>query len=263
MELNPRVLFERMFGGDGSTAEQRVARLRDDLSILDGVTQTVNDLTKTLDAKKTKARIGDYMESLREIERRIAKVEKQNSQSTELGAPTAPVGVPDSFAEHANLLYDLWAIAFQADITRVASFMLARELTTRTYPKIGVPDGHHPVSHHQNDPVRKEMQSKINLYHMEMFARFLTKLKNMPAGDGNMLDNSMILYGSGMNPTATCTRMTTCRFWSRAALRASLRETVTSRFPTIRECLISWSACCTLPEYRGEHQGDSTGVIEI
>ena len=198
MELNPRVLFERMFGGDGATAAQRVARLNDDLSILDGVTQTVNDLSKHLDAKD-KSRLSDYMDNLREIERRIAKVEKQNSESTELGAPNAPVGIPDSFEEHAHLLYDLWAVAFQADITRVVSFMLARELSTRTYPQIGVTDGHHPVSHHQNDPVKKEQQAKINVYHMEMFARFLTKLNNMPAGDGNMLDHSMILYGSGMS----------------------------------------------------------------
>jgi Protein of unknown function (DUF1552) len=198
MELNPRVLFERMFGGDGATAEQRVARLRDNLSILDGVTASVNDLSKGMDSKD-KARIKDYLENVREIERRIAKAEKQNSESTGYGAPDAPVGIPDSFADHANLLFDLWAIAFQGNITRVVSFMLARELSTRTYPQIGVPDGHHPVSHHQNDPQRMEMQAKINTYHMEMFANFLTKLKNTPDGDGNMLDNSMILYGSGMS----------------------------------------------------------------
>jgi hypothetical protein len=198
MELNPRVLFERMFGGDGATAAQRVSRLRDNLSILDGVTQSVGDLSKGLDAKD-KTRLGDYMENLREIERRIAKAEKQNSESVGSAAPDAPVGIPDSFEEHANLLFDLWAIAFQADITRVVSFMLARELSTRTYPQIGVPDGHHPVSHHQNDIQKMEQQAKINTYHMEMFARFLGKLKAMPDGDGSMLDHSMILYGSGMS----------------------------------------------------------------
>ena len=198
MELNPRVLFERMFGGDGSTAAQRVARLRDNLSILDGVTQSVSDLSKGLDSKD-KSRLSDYMENVREIERRIARVERQNTESTGSGAPPTPAGIPDTFEEHATLLYDLWAIAFQADITRVVTFMLARELSTRTYPQIGVPDGHHPVSHHQNDPAKKEQQAKINTYHMEMFVRFLTKLKNMPAGDGNMLDQSMILYGSGMS----------------------------------------------------------------
>jgi hypothetical protein len=198
MELNPRVLFERMFGGDGATAEQRVARLRDNLSILDGVTASVKDLSKGMDSKD-KARVNDYLENVREIERRIAKAEKQNSESTGYGAPEAPVGIPDSFADHANLLFDLWAIAFQGNITRVVSFMLARELSTRTYPQIGVPDGHHPVSHHQNDLQRMEMQAKINTYHMEMFANFLDKLKATPDGDGNMLDNSMILYGSGMS----------------------------------------------------------------
>ncbi len=198
MELNPRVLFERMFGGDGATAEQRVARLRDNLSILDGVTASVKDLSKGMDSKD-KARVNDYLENVREIERRIAKAEKQNSESTGYGAPEAPVGIPDSFADHATLLFDLWAIAFQGNITKVVSFMLARELSTRTYPQIGVPDGHHPVSHHQNDPQRMEMQAKINTYHMEMFANFLDKLKATPDGDGNMLDNSMILYGSGMS----------------------------------------------------------------
>jgi len=198
MELNPRVLFERMFGGDGATAEQRAARLRDNLSILDGVTASVKDLSKGMDSKD-KARVNDYLENVREIERRIAKAEKQNSESTGYGAPEAPVGIPDSFADHATLLFDLWAIAFQGNITKVVSFMLARELSTRTYPQIGVPDGHHPVSHHQNDPLRMEMQSKINTYHMEMFVAFLNKLKNTPDGDGNMLDNSMILYGSGMS----------------------------------------------------------------
>lgn len=198
MELNPRVLFERMFGGDGATAEQRVARLRDNLSILDGVTASVKDLSKGMDSKD-KARVNDYLENVREIERRIAKAEKQNSESTGYGAPEAPVGIPDSFADHATLLFDLWAIAFQGNITKVVSFMLARELSTRTYPQIGVPDGHHPVSHHQNDPQRMEMQAKINTYHMEMFAAFLNKLKATPDGDGNMLDHSMILYGSGMS----------------------------------------------------------------
>ena len=198
MELNPRVLFERMFGGDGATAGQRVARLRDNLSILDGVTQSVGDLSKGLDTKD-KARLTDYLENLREIERRIAKAEKQNTESVGSEAPSAPVGIPDSFEEHATLMFDLWAIAFQADITRVVSFMLARELSTRTYPQIGVPDGHHPVSHHQNDLQKMEQQAKINTYHMNMFANFLTKLKNSPDGDGNLLDHSMILYGSGMS----------------------------------------------------------------
>jgi len=197
MELNPRVLFERMFGGDGATAEQRIARLKDNLSILDGVKASASEMTKHLDAKD-KGRVNDYLENLREIERRINKAEKQNAESVD-GSLGAPVGIPDSFEEHARLLFDLWAVAFQGNITRVVSFMLARELSTRTYPQIGVPDGHHPVSHHQNDPQRMEMHAKINTFHAGLLADFLTKLRNTKEGNSNLLDNSMIMYGSGMS----------------------------------------------------------------
>src|SRR5579863_8128770 len=258
MELNPRVLFERMFGGDGATAAQRVARLNDDLSILDGVTQTVNDLSKHLDAKD-KSRLSDYMDNLREIERRIAKVEKQNSQSTELGAPDAPVGIPDSFEEHATLLYDLWAVAFQADITRVVTFMLARELSTRTYPQIGVPDGHHPVSHHQNDPAKKEQQAKINVYHMEMFARFLTKLNNMPAGDGNMLDHSMILYGSGMSNSNVHAHDNLPILIAGGALKGNRHIKVANDTP-LSNLLVGMLEVAGV---HTNHLGDSSGRIEV
>jgi len=197
MELNPRVLFERMFGGDGATVEDRAARLRNNLSLLDGVTKSIGDLSKGLDVKD-KARMADYLDNIREIERRIAKAEKQSLENG-IAAPDTPVGIPDSFDEHANLLFDLWAVAFQGDITRVVTFMLARELSTRTYANIGVPDGHHPVSHHQNVPETIEKHAKINTYHVSLFAKFLDKLKNTKEGNGNMLDNSMIMYGSGMS----------------------------------------------------------------
>ncbi len=197
MELNPRVLFERMFGGDGATAELRAARLNDNQSLLDGVTASVKDLSKNLD-NKDQARLTDYLENVREIERRIQRAEKQSAESN-VAAPSTPVGIPDSFEEHANLLFDLWAVAFQANITRVVSFMLARELSTRTYPQIGVPDGHHPVSHHQNVPETIEKHAKINTYHVSLLARFAEKLRNTPEGNGNMLDNTVIMYGSGMS----------------------------------------------------------------
>jgi hypothetical protein len=197
MELNPRVVFERLLGGDGATAEQRAARLRDNLSLLDGVTQSVRDLSQKLDARD-RTRLAEYLDNVREIERRIAQAERQNQESN-LSAPDAPVGIPDSFEEHAKLLFDLWALAFQGDITRVTSFMLARELSTRTYPQIGVPDGHHPTSHHQNVPEQIEKHAKINTYHISLFAQFLEKLRSTPDGEGNLLDHSMILYGSGMS----------------------------------------------------------------
>ena len=197
MELNPRVVFERLFGGDGATAEERAARLRDNLSLLDGVTANARTLAQSLDARD-RARLTDYLDNVREVERRIAQAEKKNSTS-ELAAPETPAGIPDSFEEHAKLMFDLWALAFQGDITRVTSFMMARELSTRTYPQIGVAEGHHPVSHHQNVPEQIEKHAKINTYHVSLFAGFLDKLRNSPDGDGNILDHSMILYGSGMS----------------------------------------------------------------
>ena len=197
MELNPRVVFERLFGGDGATTEERVARLKDNMSLLDGVTASAKTLAQGLDSRD-RARLTDYLDNVREIERRIAQAEKKNSES-DLAAPETPVGIPDSFEEHAKLMFDLWALAFQGDITRVTTFMMARELSTRTYPQIGVAEGHHPVSHHQNVPEQIEKHAKINTYHVSLLAGFLEKLRNSPDGDGNILDHSMILYGSGMS----------------------------------------------------------------
>src|SRR5437763_7726372 len=197
MELNPRVVFERLFGGDGATAEMRRARLKDNLSLLDGVTKSAQDLAKNLGAAD-KARLIDYLDNVREIERRIGKAEQHNDGSG-VAAPDTPVGIPDSYEEHVKLLFDLWAIAFQGDITRVTTFMMARELSTRTYPQIGINEGHHPVSHHQNVPEQIEKHAKINTYHVTLFSEFLEKLRKTPDGDGNMLDHSMIFYGSGMS----------------------------------------------------------------
>jgi hypothetical protein len=197
MELNPRVVFERLFGGDGATAEERLARLKDNLSLLDGITASAKDLSRGLDPRD-RARLRDYLDNVREIERRIAQAEKKNRES-DLAAPDTPVGIPDSFEEHAKLMFDLWALAFQGDITRVTTFMMARELSTRTYPQVGVAEGHHPVSHHQNVPEQIEKHAKINTYHVSLFAGFLEKLSNSRDGDGSILDHSMILYGSGMS----------------------------------------------------------------
>ncbi len=197
MELNPRVVFERLFGGDGATAAERTARLKDNLSLLDGVTASAKDLSRGLDARD-RTRLNDYLDNIREIERRVTQAEKKNSES-ELAAPDTPAGIPDSFEEHVKLMFDLWALAFQGDITRVTTFMMARELSTRTYPQIGVAEGHHPVSHHQNVPEQIEKHAKINTYHVTLLAGFLEKLRNTPDADGNLLDHSMILYGSGMS----------------------------------------------------------------
>lgn len=197
MELNPRVVFERLFGGDGATPADRLSRLKDNLSLLDGITASAKALSSQLDSRD-RARLTDYLDNVREIERRISQAEKKNSQS-DLAAPGTPAGIPDSYEEHVNLMYDLWTLAFQGDITRVTTFMMARELSTRTYPQIGVSEGHHPVSHHQNVPEQIEKHAKINTYHVSLFAGFLDRLRKIPDGQGNLLDHSMILYGSGMS----------------------------------------------------------------
>ena len=260
MELNPRVVFERLFGGDGATAAERVARLKDNLSLLDGVTASAKDLSKGLDPRD-RARLTDYLDNVREIERRISQAERKNSES-ELAAPETPAGIPDSFEEHAKLMFDLWALAFQADITRVATFMMARELSTRTYPQIGVSEGHHPVSHHQNVPEQIEKHAKINTYHIGLLAGFLTKLRNSPDGEGNLLDHSMILYGSGMsNGNVHSHDILPAVIAGGAAgrLKGNLHVKAPLMTP-LSNLLVSVLDKADVP---ASHFGDSTGRIEI
>jgi hypothetical protein len=194
-EINPRVMFERMFG-DGSSAKQRYARLQDDRSLLDDITDTAKKLQGKVSASD-KTRIGDYLDNLREIERRIAQVEKRN-QDEQLAVPQAPVDIPGTYEEHVNLMFDLQVVAFQADITRVTTFMMSRELNNRTYPFIGVPEQHHSISHHQYDPAKMAQHQKINTYHVTLFKRYLDAMAKTQDGDGTLLDHTMILYGSGM-----------------------------------------------------------------
>lgn len=194
METNPRVVFERLFGIAG-TAEQRQARMGKERSILDSVSEETRDLERGL-GPRDRARLGDYLTNIREIERRIQQTEAHNS--AQVAAPDAPIGVPDSFEEHVALLFDLIAAAYQADITRVFTFMMSRELSQRTYPNIGVTEQHHSVSHHQNNPEKMAQVVKINSYYARMYERFLEKLHGTPDGDGSLLDHSMILYGAGM-----------------------------------------------------------------
>jgi hypothetical protein len=195
MEINPRIVFERLFG-DGSSAAERLARKQEDRSILDSVTQETSHLQSGLGARD-KQRIGEYLENVREIERRIQKAEKQASNS--LAVPETPIGVPESFDEHAKLMFDLQALAYQADITRISTFMLARDLSQRTFPQIGVPEPHHATSHHGNNPATIAKLAKINNYHYSLLAYFIAKLQATPDGDGTLLDHSMILYGSSMS----------------------------------------------------------------
>lgn len=195
MEINPRVVFERLFG-DGSSAAERLARKQEDRSILDSITGEVAHLQTGL-GPRDRSKISDYLDNVREIERRIQMAEKRASLN--INVPDAPIGVPESFDEHAKLMYDLQALAYQAEITRVSTFMVARDLSQRTFPQIGVPEPHHSVSHHGNNPVMIAKLEKINNYHATLFAYFLDKLRSTPDGDGNLLDHSIIMYGSSMS----------------------------------------------------------------
>jgi Protein of unknown function (DUF1552) len=193
MEADPRKLFERLFG-QGDTPQERKAIARQYSSLLDLVSQEAADLRRTLDAPD-RARLGDYLESVREIERRVQKMEERDLTSLDL--PDVPVGT--TFDQRLNLMFDMIALAYQANLTRVFSFMMAGEGSNVTYNHIGVSDAFHPLSHHQNDKSRKERLVKIQTYHTQALAKFLAKLAAMPDGDGSMLDHSILLYGSNMS----------------------------------------------------------------
>jgi len=201
MDINPRVVFERMFDG-GATAAQRASRMRDQRSLLDSISEEASRLQRGLGAKD-RSRVSDYLDNIREIERRLERAEAHAAGDVTFDAP---VGVPDSFEEHVGLMFDLLALAYQADVTRVFSFMLSRELSQRTYPQIGVTEQHHSVSHHGNDAQKIAQNVKVNTYHATLFARFIEKLGSTPDGDGSILDHSLIIYGGGMgnpNPHAS------------------------------------------------------------
>ena len=195
-ETNPRVVFERLFGDVGSTDPAvRLARIRAQRSILDSVLQKVRDLRNELGAGDN-VKINEYLEAVRDVERRIQTAESQADR--ELPVVDSPSGIPVSFEEHARLMYDLQLLAFQTDLTRVFSFMIGREQSGMTYPQIGVPDAHHPISHHRNDPELRAKIARINQYHMTLFAEFVDKLRATPDGDGSLLDNVIILYGAAL-----------------------------------------------------------------
>jgi hypothetical protein len=195
MELNPRSVFERMFGRAG-TAAQRQERLRRQASILDSVSSEIGTLSGRLGGTDRR-RMDDYLTSLREVEARVQKAEKQDE--SRLAVPDAPLGIPASHDEHLKLMFDLMALAYQADITRVASFYTTREISQMTYPEVDVFEPHHVASHHANGPERMAMMVRVGVYYSQMMARFLEKLAAMPEGDGTVLDHSMIFYGNGLS----------------------------------------------------------------
>ncbi len=198
MEVNPRAVFERLFGdGESTDARARIARIKEDRSILDSVREEVAHLEPGLGARD-RGKLSDYMDAIRDIERRIQLAEEQ-SATLKLPVMERPMGVPGSFEDHAKLMFDLQVIAFQADLTRVISIMIGREGSNRAYRAIGVPDPHHGISHHQGDREKIEKLAKINAHHIEMFAYYLDRLRSTPDGDGNLLDHSMLVYGSSLS----------------------------------------------------------------
>jgi hypothetical protein len=193
-ENHPRIVFERLFG-DGGSGAQRLAQTRATGSILDSVSQEAAKLAKSL-GRQDRTKLSEYMESIREIEQRIQNTEKQGAQSLEL--PDRPLGIPDTFEAHTKMMFDLQVLAFRADMTRVFSFIMARELSLRPYPSIGVPDAHHSISHHRDDPGLMAQKSLIDTHHVLMLSYLLEKMAATPDGDGSLLDHSLIVYGSGM-----------------------------------------------------------------
>jgi hypothetical protein len=198
MERSPRGLFERLFGDSDTTARaDRLARMQEQRTILDAVSEQASTALKGI-GPSDRTKVNEYLEAVREIERRIQLAESQSDR--EIPTLEAPVGVPASYEDYAKLMIDLLVIAYQADLTRVVTFSLGRELTgSRSYPEIGITDQHHGLSHHQNNPATIEKLFKINLYHMKMFAYYLERLRSVQDGDGNLLDHSMIMRGCGLS----------------------------------------------------------------
>jgi hypothetical protein len=194
-EAHPRIVFESLFG-NGGTPAQREAALRSRASLLDSINSEIKRLKNRV-GPADRSRIDQFMTSIREVERRIQLAEA-NAKENPLPDLDRPVGVPALYGDHAKLMFDLQLLAFQGDITRVVSFQLAREASTRTYPEIGVPDPHHPVTHHGHDPEKLAKVAKINQYHISLFADFLKKMDQIPEADGTLLDHSLYMYGSGM-----------------------------------------------------------------
>src|SRR5687767_6585773 len=198
-EAHPRIVFERLFGEGGSLVERRAA-LKKRASLLDLITEDISSLKRKL-GPSDQAKVSEYLDTVREVERRIQKAEADVAQSSLPADLDRPLGVPASYADHAKLMFDLQVLAMQGDVTRVITFQLAREASTRTYPEVGVSEAHHPLTHNGGNPEKLAQVAKINAFHVSLFAYFLEKLKATREGNGSLLDHSVFLYGSGMgNP---------------------------------------------------------------
>jgi hypothetical protein len=197
MEMDPRAVFERLFGvSDSTDTKARLERLAMNRSILDSVAEDLGRLQRRV-GPADRGKVADYVEAVRDVERRIQRAEQQSAR--DLPTVSYPSGIPDVFEEHFKVMLDLLALAFQTDLTRVATFLVGREQSTRSYPEVGVAEPHHPVSHHQNRPDQLEKLAKINAFHMRLFTHFLDRMKSTADGDGSLLDHSILLYGAGLS----------------------------------------------------------------
>jgi hypothetical protein len=196
--VNPREVFERIFGdGDNLDPQSRIAQLRRQASILDSVAEDARRQARSMGADDQK-KIEEYMQSIRDIERRIQKMEQGGTETVALPAYARPAGIPDSFEDYSHMMIDLQILAYQADVTRVGTFMIGREVSGRSYPEIGVPDAHHPLSHHGNDPEKIAKLTKINILHMEQVAYYLKRMSETKDGEGTLLDHTMLLAGASL-----------------------------------------------------------------
>ncbi len=254
-EINPRVVFERLFGAPG-TAERRRTRTQEDRSILDSIADGTASLQRGL-GSRDRVRLGDYLDNIREIERRIQRSEQHSER--ELNVPAAPAGVPDTFEEHASLLFDLVAVAYQADITRVFTFMLARDFSGQTFPASGVSDPFHALSHHQNKPEKLMRFAQINRYHYQLLARFLEKLRSTSDGDGSLLDHSLIFYGSGMGDPNVHGHAQLPLVVAGGGLRGGRHLSHPKETP-LGNLLLSLASAFGI---ESDHFGDSTGRVDL
>jgi hypothetical protein len=253
METNPRVAFERIFGEAGSVGDRR-ARVEKEQSILDSISDEANELRRDL-GTRDRARLGDYLDNVREIERRIQRAESHGSQTT----LDAPIGVPDLFDEHVGLMFDLVAAAWQADVTRVFTFMMSRELSQRTYPQIGVTEQHHSISHHQNNAAKMAICVKINTFYMQLYAKFLAKLQATEDGDGSLLDHSLLVYGAGMGDSNVHASDPLPIVFAGGGAGNGHRHVVISERTPVGDL---WSTVAARYGTTVEHFGDGSGVID-
>jgi hypothetical protein len=261
MENQPRAVFERLFGdSDNTTASARQARLREDRSLLDSLIDQVRGLERRLSVRD-RAKLSQYLDAIRDIERRIQTAEAQSA--LELPAMERPTGgIPSTFAEHARMMFDLQLLAFQCDLTRVTTFLMSREVSPRTYTEIGIPDPHHGLSHHQNNPVAMQKLAKINHYHVEQLAYFLDKMASTPDGDGTLLDHSTILYGCGISDS----NLHTHDNLPIVVIGGGAGTLVGGRHVRVRKDTPLTNLQVTLLENLGvpdDHLGDSTGRLDV